>query len=314
MNAGGWPDAADEWTGNTISYGGGGSGRVDPSHGQVYADHGPVYPDRGPVYTDHAAMYRDHGPVHYDEAPYGEAAHDTMPRGVSAHEPFEYGVRFRAAEPGFAAPEAGLDPEEAYSASWEFEEGLARLLRTAEPEPPAAVVPRQRYAHRRRPRRVVRALSGLRRLAGGGPVPSLKLISLLIACVTAVIVAVVGALSGVVSYGPLRRLALPGGFGDLAAWWPLLVYGPWLVAALSILRSAVHRRRAVHSWVVVVCFSAVAVYLCVAHSGHTPVGLAVSGLPPIAALICFQQLVRQITLTSPPLNSHSRPRHTVRGG
>jgi hypothetical protein len=99
--------------------------------------------------------------------------------------------------------------------------------------------------------------------------------------------------------------------GELAGWWPLLVYGPWVVASLSILRAALHRRRAAHSWAVVVVFSLVAVYLCVAHAGHSPVRLAVAGLPPITALVCFHQLVRQITLTSPPRTGSRRPRHTV---
>ncbi len=288
MNAGRWTGAEDEWNEMTRSY--------EVGHGA---------PDRGTGYYDGGSY---DAPAH-DLPGYGQQTYDTLPRGVGVHDALTYGVQFRMADPGLGAAE-----EETYGASWEFEEGLARLLRTAAPEPSAPpAIPRQRVAHRRRPGRPARVAHALRRLARG-PVPWLKVISLLIAAVTAAIVAMVGALGGAISYDPLRELAVPGVVGELAGWWPLLVYGPWLVASLSILRAAVHRRRAVHSWVVVVFFSVVAVYLCVAHSDRTTVGIAVSGLPPIAALVCFQQLVRQVTLTSPPRTGPRQPRHTVRRG
>ena len=286
MRPGGWPEPGDEWDGGAVSY--------ETGHG-------------APGYN----------PVSYEPGVHGLLAYgmeepDTLPQGMAAHEPLAFGGQFRIAEPGLGM---GMDAgeEEGYATSWEFEEGLARLLQTT-PEPaPPITIPRQRYAHRRRPRRFTLALRRIKRLADG-PVPWLKLISLLMAALTAVIVAVVGALSGVISYDPLRRLAVPGQSGALAEWWPLLVYGPWLVASLSILRAAVHRRRAAHSWLVVVVFSAIAVYMCVAHVGHSPVRLAVAGLPPITALVCFHQLVRQITLTNPPRAGGRRPRHTIRRG
>jgi hypothetical protein len=262
--------------------------------------------------TGHGAP--GYNPVSYDPGTHGLLAYgmeepDTLPQGLAAPEGLAFGGQFRIADNGMDPPE-----EDGYATSWEFEEGLARLLQTSTPEPtPPLNIPRQRYAHRRQPRRFMYAMGKLKRLAGG-PVPWLKVISLLMAALTAVIVAVVGALSGVISYDPLRRLAVPGQAGTLAEWWPLLVYGPWLVAALSILRAAVHRRRAAHSWLVVVVFSAIAVYMCVAHVGHSPIRLAVAGLPPITALVCFHQLVRQITLTNPPRNGPRRPRHTVRRG
>jgi hypothetical protein len=83
----------------------------------------------------------------------------------------------------------------------------------------------------------------------------------------------------------------------------LLLFGPWLVASLSVLRAALHRRRAAHSWFVVVLFSALAVTLCINQADKTLPGVAVAGLPSITALTCFHQLVRQITLTRP----HRRP-------
>lgn len=66
--------------------------------------------------------------------------------------------------------------------------------------------------------------------------------------------------------GPFDRRPGPDGTGPrpspgVLAWWPLLVYGPWLVASLSVLRAALHRRRAVHSWAVVLLFSHIAMVL-----------------------------------------------------
>lgn len=135
---------------------------------------------------------------------------------------------------------------------------------------------------------------------------SLQVLSFVAAALAAAIVAMVSVLSGVIAYDPLRLVANPSTAGDLAGWWPLLVYGPWAVASLSILRAALHRRRAVHSWSVVLLFSALAVALCVTEAPKSFTGCAVVALPPVAALACFQQLVRQITLTLPPRQPHRR--------
>ncbi|AEW92619.1 MULTISPECIES: DUF2637 domain-containing protein [Streptomycetaceae] len=197
---------------------------------------------------------------------------------------------------------------------WEFDDDLDQLLQAAavpeapvEEPAPEHTTPVQPYARRHRRRwwaaRLRNALRAVR-------VPWVGLLSLLMAATTAVIVAMVSVLGGVMAYDPLRRLAAPGHSHGLAGWWPLLVYGPWLVASLSILRAAVHRRRAAHSWAVVVLFSAIAVYLCVAHTTRTVVGVAVAGLPPVTALVSFHQLVRQITLTTPPRHAVPRPRHS----
>ncbi|MGY1455665.1 DUF2637 domain-containing protein [Streptomyces sp. SS8] len=133
----------------------------------------------------------------------------------------------------------------------------------------------------------------------------LHVFSYAVAALTAGIVAMVSVLGGLVSYDPLRLLAGPAVPADLARWWPLLIYGPWLTGSLSILRATVLRRRVRHSWAVVILFSAVAVVLCVAHAPRTLTGVAAAGLPPITALACFHQLVGQITLTQP---RHALPR------
>ncbi|MET9887350.1 hypothetical protein ABZZ20_30275 [Streptomyces sp. NPDC006430] len=134
--------------------------------------------------------------------------------------------------------------------------------------------------------------------------------SLFTAVLVAVIAAVVSIFSGLAICDTLRHSAGPRTAHDVVSWWPLLIYGPWMVASLSILRAALHQRRAVHSWAIVLLFSTLATLLCVAQASHTFAARAAATLPPIAALACFQQLVRQITLTRPP--RQSTPRHRNR--
>ncbi|MFF7097014.1 DUF2637 domain-containing protein [Streptomyces rubradiris] len=130
--------------------------------------------------------------------------------------------------------------------------------------------------------------------------------SFVIAAFVSVLVAMVSVFGGMAAYGPLRN-ATSGVNGGMITWWPLLVYGPWMAASLSILRNALHQRRAVHSWCIVVLFSSVAMILCVAQADRTVTGIAGAALPALASLACFQQLIRQITLTLP--QSQERPRH-----
>ncbi|KAB1140751.1 DUF2637 domain-containing protein [Streptomyces luteolifulvus] len=159
--------------------------------------------------------------------------------------------------------------------------------------PPLRTVP-QSHRKLREPRRV----SGLRTL------------SYLIAALAAVITSMVSVFGGMATYEPLRLVAVFHTRSDSVSWWPLLVYGPWLVAALSILRAALHRCRAMHSWVVVLLFSFASVLLCVVQARGTLTDAAAAALPSCASLACFQQLVRQITLTRP--HRRGRPRHRLR--
>jgi hypothetical protein len=128
----------------------------------------------------------------------------------------------------------------------------------------------------------------------------------IVVCV-AVIVAMVSFFGAMVAYRPLQNIT-PGTGGAADPSWPLLVYGPWTVASLCILRTALHRRRAVHSWFIVLLFSSVAVMLCMAQADRTFTGIAGAALPALASLACFQQLVRQITLTRPPRKGARRHR------
>jgi hypothetical protein len=135
----------------------------------------------------------------------------------------------------------------------------------------------------------------------------LRTASHVIAALTAVVASSVSFFGGMVAYDPLRVVALARMQDGLASWWPLLVYGPWLVASLSVLRAALHRRRAVHSWCVVLIFSSIAMLLCIVQAPRTMVDIAAAALPGLASLACFQQVVRQITLTRPP--RRTTPRH-----
>ncbi|MFG2354250.1 hypothetical protein [Streptomyces sp. NPDC048521] len=130
--------------------------------------------------------------------------------------------------------------------------------------------------------------------------------SFVIVAFVAAIAAMVSVFGGMVAYEPLQNIT-SGTKSGIIPWWPVLVYGPWLVASLSVLRSALHRRRALHSWFIVVLFSSVAMMLCVAQAERTFTGIAGASLPAFASLACFQQLVRQITLTLPP--RQDTPRH-----
>ncbi|MGW5614831.1 hypothetical protein [Streptomyces sp. NPDC003877] len=171
-------------------------------------------------------------------------------------------------------------------------ERMRRLQDITEELPPVRDVPRR---HRKvRTRKTPRLL---------------RTTSFLVAALAAVIATAVSLLSGMVAYDPLRLVAASPAERGLRTWWPLLVYGPWLVASLSVLRAALHQRRAAHSWCVVIVFSCVAVLLCVAQAPRTVLGTAAAALPGVAALACFQQAIRQITLTRPPVRS--APRHRV---
>ncbi|GAA3870819.1 DUF2637 domain-containing protein [Streptomyces sedi] len=174
---------------------------------------------------------------------------------------------------------------------WAFDDDTARLTElltsAAEEETPPA------RSHRR-------ARARFSPPADSTKVRWLRWASLLLAATTAVLVAMLSVLGGLISYAPLRDAAAPAQSSALDAWWPLLVYGPWLVASLSILRAALHQRTARHSWAVVVLFSGLAVSLSVAQAPWTAVDVAVAAVPPISALIAFHQIVRQMTLTNPP--------------
>ncbi|MFJ5774905.1 DUF2637 domain-containing protein [Streptomyces sp. NPDC093094] len=216
-------------------------------------------------------------------------------------------------------------------AGWDPVEELAYLLQEAVPAEPAAAPPEQ-VAVVPPPRsesppgvefsdpmenlaKITAQLPPIRRSAAGHRKirvrkPRFKWLqtgSLVILAFVAVIVAMVSVFGGMVAYAPLQSISA-GTKSGVFPQWPLLVYGPWMVASLSVLRTALHRRRALHSWFVVLLFSSVAIVLCVSQADKTFTGVAGAALPAVASLACFHQLVRQITLTMPPRQVSRRHR------
>jgi hypothetical protein len=135
-----------------------------------------------------------------------------------------------------------------------------------------------------------------RKVRLSGPAWS-QLLSPLFGAVTALTVLAVSVLGWLFTFDPLQELAasrMPPVFAQL---WPLMVYGPWLVASLSILRGARERRGTAHSWAVVIAFSCIAVALSVVHTTPAMTGLIIAGLPQLTAVVSFHQLVRQFSTT-----------------
>lgn len=282
------------------------TGRHRPGDGQV--THGLMYHERIP----HDAHRPNHPQYLSGQTPFPEGNAQPSPHAAefTSHTDGNIGPHPADAYAGPLAPPG---------ADWDPAAELASLLQGAEewqqptdfhedkrsPQPPAAGPPQEGPhrvtvlpGRRRRPRRRARRRA---------QVSPLRLASLTAAALAAVIASSVSLLGGMASYEPLRLTAVAQASDGVVSWWPMLVYGPWLVASLAVLRAALHRRRAVHSWAVVLLFSGIAMLLCVLQAPRTPADAAAASLPGLASLVCFQQAVRQITLSRPP--RRAAPRH-----
>ncbi|MCX4907043.1 DUF2637 domain-containing protein [Streptomyces sp. NBC_00878] len=155
-------------------------------------------------------------------------------------------------------------------------DGGRHSLRPASPHRPAG---------RRRARPGFRFLAGKRRIIT---------VAILVA---AIVICAVTMLTWSISYScdQLRTIALLAVPPKLAQWWPLMVYGPWLMAGLSILRKSVQRRTARRSWAVMLICSGTAVALCIGQSPDSLLAMVIVGIPPITALVCFRELVGQFS-------------------
>lgn len=122
----------------------------------------------------------------------------------------------------------------------------------------------------------------------------------------AVVVIVVCALGLLFSYGLLGDLAHRSMRYGPAGAWPLIVFGPWLVGSLAVLRSAQANHRIVTGWCVVVLFSAVTTTLCIVDARATILTAVIAGLPPISSLIVLHQMVRQVSAVHRNRPSHAR--------
>ncbi|MFF9771790.1 DUF2637 domain-containing protein [Streptomyces sp. NPDC014636] len=224
----------------------------------------------------------------------------------------------RASTDAFYAPFTSPDP------AWDPGEELAYMLRdTIEQQPriPAArnednLASPGGKAHRDALVELTAELPpvqtpfrGHRKVRARQRTSTIRVASYLVAALATAIASAVSIFGGLIAYDPLRFVAASRMHSSVVSWWPILVFGPWLVASLSILRASLHQRRAFHSWTVLLIFSAIAMALCVAQAPRNILDTAAAALPSFASLACFQQVVRQITLTRPP--RRTLPRHRV---
>ncbi|GLF99114.1 DUF2637 domain-containing protein [Streptomyces yaizuensis] len=269
---------------------------------------GPGY-DGGPWYGDPYHPYAHDGRTgHEDQA--GRHAYERASDHGSGHESgYESGYEdddhernHQSGGPGGNSAYDGADEPGEYDDTDEATDARETGRREAAP---SVVVRRTRSGpNRRRKRKWWSSERGRRYVFG-------RLLSFTIALLAALLVSMVSVFGGMVAMEPLRNVAADRTEAGLIAWWPLLVYGPWTVASLSILRAALHRRRALHSWFVVLLFTSLATVLCVTQAPRTLPGIAAAALPSLAALACFHQLVRLITMVRPPLPEPSA-RHRAR--
>ncbi len=185
------------------------------------------------------------------------------------------------------------------SEGWDPDAELAQMLNTTHgvdltPAPPLPTTGSPLSDGARRPRRPVnrrRHQTSSHILPGN---PKVLTVAVLVAAITVCAVTML-TWSISYSYDQLRAIALLVVSPKLAQWWPLTVYGPWMLAGLSILRAAVQRRTARRSWAVMLVSSGTAVALCIGQSPHSLLAMVIVGIPPITALICFRELVGQFS-------------------
>jgi hypothetical protein len=213
--------------------------------------------------------------------------HDTLGQHSYNADPLE-------AHHVWSAPGPDIAPN-----GWDPDEELAQMLSTVsgvDSAPPPLDAQHRHRIDRRRPRPGAHILDNGQRVTP---------VTLLVATIAACAVAMLGW-SIAYSYDQLRAIASTVLPAPLAQWWPLTVYGPWFVAALSILRASFQHRTARRSWGVILVASATAVTLCIGNSAHSLLSMVIVGIPPITALVCFRELVGQVS-------SKYRPRHAAPG-
>ncbi|BEP13931.1 hypothetical protein acdb102_22420 [Acidothermaceae bacterium B102] len=97
------------------------------------------------------------------------------------------------------------------------------------------------------------------------------------------------------SYDALHQLARTSHVPALLAWlWPLIVDGFILVASLAVLDAIHTGRRPIYPWLLVLTFSTLSVTFNVLHAPGTPVAQLVAAVPPLALVLSFELLIRQI--------------------
>ena len=103
------------------------------------------------------------------------------------------------------------------------------------------------------------------------------------------------------SYEALHALARDSGVSAGLAWlWPLVVDGFIVVASMSLVRAVIESRRTWHPWALLLLFSTISVAGNVAHGPPTVNGRLVAAVPPVALVLAFDLLMRQVQLTLRP--------------
>ncbi|MFD8395515.1 DUF2637 domain-containing protein [Streptomyces sp. NPDC059680] len=188
---------------------------------------------------------------------------------------------------------------------WDPDLELAQML-NMEPgansayPPPAGQMSHQPPAGRPQPLPRYRSHASRRRIK-----PTAILITAIMACS-----AIMLGWSISYSYDQLRAVASLFMPEKLARWWPWMLYGPWLAAGMSIMRASLQHRTARWSWTVIVTASVGAVALCIGNSSKSLLMMTVSGIPPITALACFQELVSQFSYRYRPQHALQSPRRS----
>ncbi len=110
------------------------------------------------------------------------------------------------------------------------------------------------------------------------------------------------ALAGfAMSYEAPNALARDNGVSAGLAWlWPLVVDGFIVVASMSVVRAVIECRRTWHPWALLLLFSTISVAGNVAHGPPTGLGRLVAAVPPVALVLAFDLLMRQVQLTLRP--------------
>jgi uncharacterized protein DUF2637 len=114
------------------------------------------------------------------------------------------------------------------------------------------------------------------------------------------------------SYGALYGLALEEGVPPRLAWlWPLVVDGFIVVASLAVLHAVLERRSTAYPWALVLGFSAVSVSFNVVHAAPNPVARLVAAVPPLALVLSFELLMRQVRAALAAKLVHATPPASV---
>jgi hypothetical protein len=97
------------------------------------------------------------------------------------------------------------------------------------------------------------------------------------------------------SYDALHQLARTSHVPAVLSWlWPVIVDGFIVVASLAVLQAVHTERRALYPWLLVLGFSGLSVTFNVLHAPTNLVAQLVAAVPPLALVLSFELLMRQI--------------------